>query len=92
MNKKISRRMVEARRRRRLTWTEGADSSGGGRVPRPRRRPAKWTLAIRDGEHGSRLVLHLYCSPWPNVWLVDGQLLSSAALARRLRALITHAA
>ena len=84
--------MVEARRRLRLERAARPLEASSPPSHRPHRRAAKWTLDLRDGEHGDRLRLALHRTPWPNTWLADGQLLSSAAIAERLRILLTHAA
>jgi hypothetical protein len=93
ITKKISLRMVEAKRRLRLQRpTAPTRSEPAGHVPIPRRGSAKWTITIRDGEHGDRLRFSLYRTPWPNQWLCDGALVSTATVVHKLRVLFTHAA
>jgi hypothetical protein len=93
ITKKISLRMVEAKRRLRLRRTlDGTCIERHRHVPVPRRGAAKWTISIRDGEHGDRLRFSLYRTPWPNRWFCDDALVSTAQIVRRLKMLFTHAA
>ena len=92
ITKKISRRMVEAKRRIRIQRSEADPIESNGKVFTPRKPAAKWTIEIRDGEHGDRVRLTLHRSPWPHQWLAGPELVSSATIAKRIQTLITHAA
>lgn len=84
--------MVEARRRLRIQRAENVDEGPPSRVSVPRQPAAKWTIDIRDGEHCDRLTLTLRRSPWPNQWLTNIGMLSTASVARRIREVIGNAA
>jgi hypothetical protein len=92
ITKKISLRMVEAKRRLRLQRaTAPTRFEPAGHVPIPRRGAARWTITIRDGERGDRLRFSLYRTPWPNQWICDDAMVSTAAVLRRFKALLSHA-
>lgn len=60
---------------------------------RVRRLKAKWTVTVRDEEHGDSLTLKLYPLPWSGRYVgSDRQEYSASRLGRKLAVLLTHAA
>ena len=89
--RKKSIRMVEAKRRLRLARMESTSESSSECL-KPRKPAAKWTIEIRDGEHGDRLRFSLYRTPWQNSWFDGRETVSTATIIRRIKTLISEAA
>ena len=60
---------------------------------RVRRLKAKWTLSVRDEEHGDSFTLKLYRLPWKGRYVgSDHREHSANQLGRMVSVLLTHAA
>lgn len=93
--KETSRRAVTAKEAKRLDAAKaepdwGREVREARRCRKPLRGPAKFTIVVRDGEHGDRLQMRFHRLPDGRLQASNGQ--TPTAFCNALRVLITHAA
>ena len=79
--KQHSKNAVAAKARKRMAQDTGTDEKVR-RVRMPRGGRARFTLQIRDNKTGESLTLNLHESPWPNRWISEHGMFSSAHVGR----------